>query len=159
MSPGGPRRGCGLIIQRQENASLQGGFALRAGPVWTWCAVVGHVLLAFEATDVREAIIEQLPRPLGWPLAKLQRRLAVVRKRGYEMQASARTAGVTDVGHPIFGFDGRVAAALTVPYLTVLDDPAAMTLDQTRALLQKAARMLSAGLGFTAYSPGTSLAV
>ncbi len=42
--------GRGLVIQRQENASLQGGFALRAGAnVDLVSSCSGHVLLAFAA--------------------------------------------------------------------------------------------------------------
>jgi DNA-binding IclR family transcriptional regulator len=142
--------GHGLLIQRQENASLQGGFALRAGAnvdLVTSCS--GHVLLAFAAPHLVDEIHRQLPRPLKWPMAKLERTLARVRRRGYELQASQRTAGVTDVSFPIFGFDNQVVAALTVPYLALIDDSAPTTLKQTRGLLEKAARKISQQLGAT----------
>jgi DNA-binding IclR family transcriptional regulator len=153
--------GRGLIIQRQENASLQGGFALRPGAsVDLTRSCSGHVLLAFMEANSQEAVLKQLPRPLGWPLAKLAKRLQEVRKRGYELQPSARTAGVTDVSYPIHAFDGRLVAALTVPYLTMIDDSASTTLDQTRQLLAAAARKLSAKLGAElGKSPGTTLAL
>ena len=141
--------GHGLIIQRQENDSLDGGFSLRVGAnVDLVRSCSGHVLLAFAVPHVFEAIVKQLPRPLGWSMARLEKRLSEVRRRGYEMQTSARTAGVTDVGFPVFGFDGRVAAALTVPYLTLLDASAPATLNQTRDLLRRAAQKISAGLGW-----------
>jgi DNA-binding IclR family transcriptional regulator len=141
--------GRGLIIQREENASLQGGFALRPGAqVDLARSCSGHVLLAFAPTYRYDAIVSQLPKPLGWPLPKLEARIAQVRRRGYEMQASSRTAGVTDIGFPIFGFDGEVAAALTVPYLAVIDNTAPATIAETRELLRKAARQISIGLGW-----------
>ena len=139
--------GRGLIIQRQENASLQGGFALRAGAntdLVKSCS--GHVLLAFVSAHLYAAIVKQLPRPLGWPLTKLEARLALVRRRGYEMQPSARTAGVTDISYPVVGMDGGVVAALTVPYLTLIDDSAPTTIKETRELLNVAARKISAGI-------------
>jgi len=140
--------GRGLLIHRQENASLQGGFALRAGAnVDLVRSCSGHVLLAFAAPHLEEEIRKQLPRPLAWPLKKLERALERVRRRGYEMQPSARTVGVTDVGFPIYGFDGQVAAALTVPYLTMIDGSAPATINQTRDLLAKSARSISARLG------------
>jgi DNA-binding IclR family transcriptional regulator len=143
--------GRGLIIQRQENAGLQGGFAVRAGAnVDLVQSCSGHVLLAFAEPHVYEAILKQLPRPLSFPMPQLTKRLAQVRKRGYEVQTSFKTSGVTDVGFPVFSFDGRVAAALTVPYLTMIDDSAPTTLEQTRVLLGKAAAKISAGLGFNA---------
>jgi DNA-binding IclR family transcriptional regulator len=143
--------GRGLIIQRQENASLQGGFALRPGAnVDLVKSCSGHVLLAFETAELSRSIVEQLPRPLALPLPKLEQSLEQVRRRGYELQPSARTEGVTDISFPVFGFfDGRVAAALTVPYLTLIDGSSPTTLNQTRALLRAAAAEISAGLGFS----------
>jgi DNA-binding IclR family transcriptional regulator len=138
----------GLVIHRQENAGLQGGFAVRSGAhVDLVRSCSGHVLLAFAALHHYDEVIRQLPRPLKWPLAKLAREVARVRKRGYEMRPSARTAGVTDVSYPILGFDGAILAALTVPYLTLLDNTAPTTLEETRALLSTAAREVSIGLG------------
>jgi DNA-binding IclR family transcriptional regulator len=142
--------GRGLIIQRQENASLQGGFAVRAGAnVDLVKSCSGHVLLAFAPPHLFDGIIKQLPRPLAWPLPRLEKRLAQVRSRGHEIQASAKTVGVTDISFPIFGFDGRLIAALTVPYLTFIDDSAPTTLEQTRKRLAIAARKVSEGLGFS----------
>jgi DNA-binding IclR family transcriptional regulator len=142
--------GRGLIIQREENAGMQGGFAMRPGaPVDLVKSCSGHVLLAFAAPHMYEGIVEQIPRPLSWPLKKLELRLAQVKRRGYEMQPSFRTDGVTDVSFPIFGFDGHVAAALTVPYLLLIDGTAPTTLTQTRALLEDAARKVSMGLGWS----------
>lgn len=160
--------GRGLIIQRQENASLQGGFAVRTGAnVDLVKSCSGHVLLAFASPHLYDGILQQLRSSPGWPpgwsLSKLEKRLAQVRKRGYEIQTSARTAGVTDVSFPIFGFDSRVIAALTVPYLTLIDDSAPTTLEQTRKRLGSAARKVSERLGFSHAarrgSSGTSLAL
>ncbi len=107
--------------------------------------------------------MRQLTRPLAWSLPKLEKRLTEVRDRGYEIQTSAKTAGVTDISFPIFGFNGHVIAALTVPYLTLIDDSAPTTLEQTRKRLGIAARKVSEGLGFNQSSrrrsPGTTLAL
>jgi len=139
----------GLIIQREENASLQGGFALRPGAhvdLARTCS--GHVLLAFAPPHQLPAILRELPRPLSWPLAKLEPRLEQVRRRGYEMQPSARTAGVTDIGFPVFWFDGDIAASLTVPYLAVIDNTAPTSINDTRDLLREAALKVSLELGW-----------
>lgn len=141
--------GRGLLIQREEHASLQGGFALRPGAYVDLArSCSGHVLLAFAPQHLHESILRQLPRPLSMPVAKLNARIAQVRSRGYEMQPSARTAGVTDIGYPIFGYDGGLMAALTIPYLAVIDDTAPTTMEETRALLSEAASRLSIGLGW-----------
>ncbi|MBC8024966.1 MAG: IclR family transcriptional regulator [Steroidobacteraceae bacterium] len=140
--------GHGLIVLRQENVHLHGGFAVRPGAtvdLVTTCS--GHVLLAFAAPHFLEHTLKQLPKPLPWSRAKLDRTLATVRRRGYEMQPSLRTAGVTDISFPVYGFDGTLVAAMTVPYLARIDDSAPTTLQQTRVLLGQAAWRISSALG------------
>ncbi len=65
------------------------------------------------------------------------------------MKPSARTAGITDIGYPIHGLDKRVVAALTIPYLGVLDHSLPTTVEQTRKLLSGAAGRISEALGST----------
>lgn len=138
----------GLIVHRQENVHLHGGFAVRAGATIDLVkSCSGHVLLAFAAPHFLEHTLQQLPKPLPWSRAKLDRTLATVRRRGYEMQPSLRTEGVTDTSFPVYGFDGNIVAALTVPYLARIDDSAPTTLQQTRVLLGQAAWRISTGLG------------
>lgn len=140
--------GRGMVVQRQENIGPVG-FGMRLGAsvdLVTSCS--GHVLLAFAAEERREALLASLPRPESFPLARLRERLEVVRVQGYEMQPSARTAGVTDVSYPVFGFDGHVAAALTVPFLVTIDGGQRTSLEETRLLLRDAALRVSAALGW-----------
>jgi DNA-binding IclR family transcriptional regulator len=80
--------------------------------------------------------------------AKLEKSLDRIRKRNYEVQPSPMTAGVTDISYPIRGFDGKVVAALTVPYLHVFDNSLPTTVEQTRRLLEQAARRISHALGW-----------
>jgi DNA-binding IclR family transcriptional regulator len=75
--------------------------------------------------------------------------LAKVRKRGYEIHTSPITAGVTDLSYPIRGFDEKVVAALTVPYLHALDNSLPTSVEKTRRLLEEAARRISQSLGAT----------
>jgi DNA-binding IclR family transcriptional regulator len=139
------------VIQRQESISeFQGGFAMRLGAVvdlLTSCS--GHVLLAFTPPEELNEVLMSLPRPMKKPTPRLSAILESVRERGYEMKASARTAGITDIGYPIRGLDKRVIAALTIPYLGVLDHSLPTTVEQTRLLLSRAARRISEALGST----------
>jgi len=143
--------GHGLVIQRQESISVfQGGFAMRLGAVvdlLTSCS--GHVLLAFTPPMELNEVLMTLPRPMKKPTPQLSAILESVRKRGYEMKPSARTAGITDIGYPIRGLDQRVVAALTMPYLGVLDHSLPTTVEQTRKLLSAAAGRISKSLGST----------
>jgi DNA-binding IclR family transcriptional regulator len=74
--------------------------------------------------------------------------LEKVAKRGFEIQRSPMTAGVTDISYPIRGFDGKVLAALTVPYLHTLDDSLPTSVEQTRRVLEVSARRISQALGW-----------
>jgi len=106
------------------------------------------VLLAHMEAGEREALLAKLKRPRAMSRAALDTILARVLKRGYEVHPSPITPGVTDFGYPIRGFDGKVIASLTVPYLHALDDSLPMTLDQARRLAEEAARRISQSLGF-----------
>lgn len=137
----------GMVIQRQENSGPVG-FGMRLGAVIDLAASCsGHVLLAFVDDDRIDAIIEALP-PSSITAERLRERLRVVRDQGYELQPSARTAGVTDISYPVFGFDRRIVAALTVPFLATIDGSQTASVDQTRLLLRDAAERISHGLGW-----------
>lgn len=139
----------GLVVQRQENHSRHANFAVRvAASIRLVPSCSGNVLLAHLDGEQREKLLRAAPRP--WPIsrAKLDDVLERIRKRGYEVRQSPMTAGVTDISYPIRGFDGKVIAALTVPYLHVLDKSLPTTVEQTRKLLDQAAHRLSQALGW-----------
>lgn len=132
----------GLIVARQESSGPTG-FAVRLGteiPLENSCS--GHVLLAFMDDARREEVLGEAPS------SKLAKRLATVRAQGYESIASSRLAGVSDLSCPIFGFNGSVVAALTIPYLAVIDDAPHLSLEETLALLKAAALDISTVLGW-----------
>lgn len=136
----------GLVIQRQENSG-PAGFAMRTGvaiDLVTSCS--GHVLLAYLSDAEMRSVKERLEGS-GTGVDTIEARLRIVRERGYEMSPSARAAGVTDVSAPVFGFDGRVAAALTIPYLVMIDGSQTVTLDEARGMLMQAAAKISQRLG------------
>ncbi len=55
--------------------------------------------------------------------------------RGYEMMASAQTAGVFNLSAPVLGPDGKAIAALTCPYITLVNLPDAPDIDDARKML------------------------
>jgi DNA-binding IclR family transcriptional regulator len=139
----------GLVILRQENQRRHANLSVRLGAsiaLATSCS--GRVLLAHLDANDRETLLASMPRPRGMSRASLDAILARVRKRGYELHRSPITAGVTDISYPIRGFDGKVVAALTVPYLHVLDGSVPTTIDQARRLLEEATRRISQSLGY-----------
>jgi DNA-binding IclR family transcriptional regulator len=139
----------GLVILRQENQKRHANLSVRLGAVIGLVAgCSGQMLLAHMDAAEREAVLRTIPRP--WPMsrAKLDVILARIAKRGFEVQKSPMTAGVTDISYPVRGFDGKVLAALTIPYLHVFDDSLPTTVEQTRRLLEESVRRISQSLGW-----------
>ena len=94
------------------------------------------MLLAHLDPEERDQLLETAYRPRGMTRSKLDAVLEKVKKRGYEIHPSPITAGVTDISYPIRGFDGKVMAALTIPYLHVLDKSLPTSVDETRRLIE-----------------------
>ncbi len=138
----------GLVILRQENPKRHANLSVRLGAaIKLVSSCSGQVLLAHMEREGRESLLKQVPKPWDISRPKLDQALERIRRRGYEVQQSPMTAGVTDLSYPIRGFDGSVVAALTVPYLHVLDKSLPTTVEQTRKLLQEAAHRISLSLG------------
>ena len=138
----------GLVILRHENLNRHANLSVRLGAVIKLISSCsGHLLLAHMEPEERESLLKLVPRPWDISRAKLDRSLARIRRRGFEVQRSTITAGVTDISYPVRGFDGSVVAALTIPYLHVFDDSLPTTVEQTRRLLQEATHRISLSLG------------
>jgi DNA-binding IclR family transcriptional regulator len=138
----------GLVILRQENQKRHANLSVRLGavvPLIGSCS--GHVLLAHLDGEELQSVLRAMPRSWDVSRARLSQALQRVRKRGFEVQRSPVTAGVTDISYPVSGFDGRVVAALTVPYLHALDGSLPTTVEETRGLIEHAARRISQALG------------
>lgn len=140
----------GLVIARQESPGPIG-FSVRTGTrVDLFTSGSGHVLLAFGEPEDADVL---LSKASAEEAARLRNRFALIRRRGYEAMDSARTKGVRDVSFPVFGFDGRIVAAVTIPYVTYIDGIPRMAFDEAREKLRAAARRISEGLG---YCPGAA---
>jgi DNA-binding IclR family transcriptional regulator len=140
----------GLVILRQENQKRHANLSVRVGAtIELLRSCSGHVLLAHLDGIETNYLVQSFSRADRAALARLAKPLEKLRKRGFEVQRSPITAGVTDLSYPIRGFDGAVVAALTVPYLHVLDDSLPTTIEQTRRLLEESTRRISRSLGWS----------
>jgi DNA-binding IclR family transcriptional regulator len=74
-------------------------------------------------------------------------RLDQIAERGYEMMPSSQTAGVVNLSAPILGPDGKAIAALTIPYITLINTPGAPDISQTIELVVATSRKLSEQAG------------
>ncbi len=138
-------RGSAVVIAQHE-APDYWGISIRVGShISLLDTGSGHVLLAFRSEEERTMMIAEHARSrddieLG---NDFHERLGQIRERGYEMMASAQTAGVYNLSAPILGPDGRCIAALTCPYIALVNAPSAPDIGQTIVMLQKTASELS----------------
>lgn len=138
-------RGNAVVIAQQE-APHYWGISIRVGShISLFDTGSGHVLLAFRSPEEREMMIAEHLRTNEEMKQSPDffARLDQVRDRGYEMMASLQTAGVYNLSAPVIGSDGRGIAALTIPYITLVNAPTAPDITRTIALLQAAAAKLS----------------
>lgn len=116
-------RGAVVVVAQQE-APEYWGISIRVGSHMSlFNTGSGHVLLAFRSDKERELMIAEYEHHLDDRLVldDHQDRLERIREHGYEIMPSAQTAGVFNVSAPVLGPDGRAIAALTCPYISVLN--------------------------------------
>lgn len=146
--------GEGLIIAREENPGVRG-FALRVGAsIDLVQSCSGSVLLAFSPEDAAERLLARAAALRKEPIGQsaLAARLVKVREEGYSLRKSPVSRGVTDISCPIFGFDGELLAALTVPFLELIDGSQLVSIDEACTEINQTAQRISITLGWQ--SPG-----
>ena len=137
----------GLIVLQQDSPA-HSGFAVRLGTrINAVRSASGRVLLAFSDADTVAKVLAAL-KPTAADTKELRARLATIRERGYEIRPSIRSMGVTDISYPIFGFDGRIRATLSMPFLTVIDGTQKVDIDHARQHVERSARKISDKLGW-----------
>lgn len=149
------KAGEGLVIAREENPGTRG-FALRVGATIDLIdSCSGHVLLAFASTERSAQMLDRASALRGTPpeAASLSERLGQIRADGYCQRQSSITRGVTDISCPVRGFDGELLAALTIPYLEVVDGSQVATVDESRRELRLTAERISVALGWRPVEP------
>ena len=106
-----------VVAQVDSPAPL--GFRLRVGtqnPAATTAS--GRVLVAHQRPALKDWALGEIRRGLGAAEAQaLERRIATIHRRGYEMISGEGLQGITDVSFPILDADGYAMAVLTMPFL------------------------------------------
>lgn len=144
-----PKGGEGLVIAREENPGTRG-FSLRLGASIDLArSCSGQVILAFSSPEAADRMLQRSRALQDAPVERgvIMKRLAEVRARGYELRESPITRGVTDVSYPVFGFGGDLLAALTIPFLELIDGSQLVRLDEARMMLFEATKRISATMG------------
>ncbi|CCV12021.1 IclR family transcriptional regulator [Mesorhizobium sp. STM 4661] len=138
-------RGSAVVIAQQE-APNYWGISIRVGShISLFDTGSGHVLLAFRSQEERRMMISEHVRSTDKTAqpAEFFARLDQIRDRGYEMMASMQTAGVYNLSAPVRSSDGKAIAALSIPYITVVNAPSAPDITRTIELLLAMAEKLS----------------
>ncbi|MCB1445686.1 MAG: IclR family transcriptional regulator [Rhizobiaceae bacterium] len=143
-------RGAAVVIAQQE-APGYWGISIRVGShISLFNTGSGHVLLAFRSVEERDMMIgeyEGRTEVKAEPAQDFFGRLEQIRARGYEMMPSRQMAGIVNLSAPVLGPDGRAIAALTIPYVTIINMPSAPDISRTIQLLLDTSRRLSSLAG------------
>lgn len=138
-------RGAAVVIAQQE-APGYWGISIRVGShISLFDTGSGHVLLAFRSPEERMMMISEQYKSANLPevTPEFLARLDQIRERGYEMMPSAQTAGVFNLSAPVLSTVGQAIAALTIPYITLVNVPTAPDMSRTMHMLLQAAEKLS----------------
>ena len=135
-----------VVVVAQFEAPGYWGISIRVGShISLYDTGSGHVLMAFRPQQERLMMINEYSRSNEHPTVAKEffDRLDQIRERGYEMMPSAQTAGVYNLSAPILGPEGRAIAALTIPFITLVNVPQAPDITQTLEILTRTTRQLS----------------
>ncbi|RVA64610.1 IclR family transcriptional regulator C-terminal domain-containing protein, partial [Mesorhizobium sp. M7A.F.Ca.CA.001.08.1.1] len=134
------------VVIGQQEAPNYWGISIRVGShISLFDTGSGHVLLAFRSPEERQMMISEHVRSTDKTAQSSEffTRLDQIRDRGYEMMASMQTAGVFNLSAPVRSSDGKAIAALSIPYITVVNAPSAPDITRTIELLLATCEKLS----------------
>ncbi len=125
-----------LIVLAQVDSPGYWGVSIRIGarvdPATTGS---GRLFLAYASDDERRQLLERSDGNIPEPDASLIKRLAAVRKQGFESTPSLQTVGVTDLAVPILGPLGTIVAVFSCPYMKRLNNSEAPPVQDVLQLL------------------------
>ena len=133
-----------VVIAQSESPGYYG-LSIRVGSrIGLFNTGSGHVLLAFASESEREMMMREHALVPGETRGlDLSARLDEVRRHGYEQMDSQQTRSVVNLSAPILGPNGIALAALTVPFLSPLEDKQLPEMPAVLGLLRAAATELS----------------
>lgn len=147
-----PSNGHGMVVAREEQPGTRG-FSLKVGSkVDIIMSCSGQVILAYSNATRVDRIVREAEEDRGEAVDRewLNSRMEAIRQAGFDSRASPVTYGVTDISFPVFGFDRDVVAALTIPFLSMIDGSQKVEIDAAREMLRRATERISDRLGYQA---------
>ncbi|WP_201402500.1 IclR family transcriptional regulator [Kaistia sp. 32K] len=132
-----------VVVIAQIDSPSAFGFRVRAGATFPlFESATGRLLMAFEP---EERVLPWLEGQEEAVRATMPGRLAAIRERGFEEEPDSLQPGITDLVFPILSRDGRIVAALTIPY--VATSYSRRPIADVLAAAQDAARAINAVIG------------
>ena len=115
-------RGHAVVVSQKE-APGYWGISIRVGSHISLIDTgSGRILLAYAAAARRQGMVDENPETTGQKiLPELSRRLDIVRDQGFETMASVQIVGVYNLSAPVLAADGSAIAALTIPYIGLVN--------------------------------------
>lgn len=146
----GPRQ---LVVAQVDTPGGMG-FSVKIGTTLDLLkSASGRVLLAFRDGEETSRLVSLAEPNLGMAEQKASMRtIAKVAAQGFAFMKSNQFSGLEAMSYPILDLRGHAIAALTVPYVTRLDDMTRKSTSAVQAELARVAVDLNAALGGIARS-------
>lgn len=113
------------------------------------CTGLGKALLAFStggaASKFLESPLEAITEKTITDPEKFRRELALIRERGYAMDAEEITRGIMCTAAPVFGFDARMVCAISVTFPVYIKEDRGI--EPEIEAIKKYAALISTSLG------------
>ncbi len=138
-------RGKAVVVAQQE-APGYWGISIRVGShIDLFDTGSGHTLLAFNTPERRALMVAENQTPHGTTEipADLTAKFERIRAQGYEQMPSAQTANVVNISAPVLAPDDSAIAAITIPFMPLVDAAAAPDITAATKLLQTTCASLS----------------
>lgn len=143
--------GSKMVAIAQQSSYRDRNFSIKVGaeaPILSSCS--GRIFFALSDDAARETLLTNIADD-GGDIALATKTAALakqIRANHILEMPSNQIEGITDMGAPIFGHSGAIAAALVIPFLHRKDQDNGKWLEETRGHLLEIVREISMDLGY-----------
>lgn len=138
-----------IVIVAQIDSPLPIRYSVRLGaqfPIWETSS--GFLIAAHLPASTRDLLMAQLAHIVDEAeIEDFKGKIDEIAKAGHEVRTSLMIPGITNLCRPVFGHNGQILAALTVPFMAQRSNPASV--EQADAALAVKAEALSSALGYS----------
>lgn len=136
-----------VVIVGQVDSPLAIRYSVRLGaqfPIWETSS--GLLIAAYLTSPDKEKVFELLERLIEPDeIEAFRRKIGEIYKRGFEERPSELIPGIINISRPVFNHVGKVAAAITVPFLGQRGNP--VSIGEVEAAVERTAEAISTALG------------